>query len=64
MSKWYEAVSLLRKDYPVELVCKALEVSASGYYAHIKRPEKAMTDRDEKDMKAIQKVYDKSGGTY
>nr|WP_084226112.1 IS3 family transposase [Planococcus salinarum] len=64
MSKRYEAVSLMRRDYPVELVCKALGVSASGYYAHIKRPAKTMTERDEKDVKAIQQVYDKSGGTY
>lgn len=64
MSKRYEAVSLMRREYPVELICKALGVSASGYYAHIKRPAKTITERDEKDVKAIQQVYDKSGGTY
>ena len=64
MSKRYETVSLLRKDHPVVLVCKALGVSRSGYYDYSKRPAKTMTERDEKDVKAIQKVYDKSGGTY
>ena len=64
MSKRYEAVSLLRKDYSVALICNAVGVSKSGYYSHLKRPEKTITERDEEDVKAIQRVYDKSGGTY
>ena len=64
MSKRYEAVSLLRKDHSVVLVCKAVGISKSGYYDYLKRPAKAMTERDAKDIKAIQKVYNKSGGTY
>ena len=64
MSKRYEAVSFLRKDHSVALICKAIGVSKSGYYDYLKRPAKIMTERDEQDMKKIQKTYDKSGGTY
>ena len=38
--------------------------SPSGYYAYLNRPLREVSDRDREDIKAIQKVYDKSGGTY
>jgi putative transposase len=64
MSKRYEAVSLLRKDHSVTLICKAIGVSKSGYYSYLKRPAKTITERDVQDMEEIRKTYDKSGGTY
>lgn len=64
MSKRYEAVSLLRKDHSVELLCKAIGVSKSGYYSYIKRPTKMVSERDRQDTKAIQQLYDKSKKTY
>ena len=64
MSKRYEAVSTLRKEHSVQLLCKALGVSKSGYYSHLSRPAKIVSERDELDVAAIQRMYDKSGGTY
>lgn len=54
----------MRKEYTVEILCKTLGVSSSGYYESLKRPAKSISDRDVKDIKAIQELYDKSGGTY
>jgi putative transposase len=41
-----------------------LGVSRSGYYDYLKRPYPTISERDAKDIQAIQAVYDKSGGTY
>lgn len=57
MSKRYEAVSLLRKEHSVELLCKAIGVSKSGYYSYINCPAKTISERDQKDIKAIQQNY-------
>ena len=39
-------------------------MSTSGYYASLKRPSSPVSKRDRDDVDAIQKLYDKSGGTY
>ena len=38
-------------------------MSASGYYASLKRPKRVATIRDGEDIKAIQRLYDQNGGT-
>lgn len=54
----------MRKDYPVERLCKAFGVSKSGYYAYLKRPVRPLSTRDLKDKEAIQTLYNKSCGTF
>lgn len=54
----------MRKEYTVKQLCKAIGVSRSGYYEFLKRPLPEPTDRDHKDVEAIQALYDKTGGTY
>lgn len=53
----------MRKEHTVQKLCKAIGVSASGYYASLKRPKRAASPRDRKDIKAIQCLYDQNGGT-
>ncbi|TYR74650.1 IS3 family transposase [Rossellomorea vietnamensis] len=64
MSKIFEAVSLLRKDYPVILLCRVLGVSTSGYYAYLKRPKLPASTEEKETLKAIKKVYYTEKGTY
>lgn len=63
-SKYFEAISFLRKDYTVRQLCKAFKVSPSGYYNYLKQPTKVASTRDLEDIEAIQKVYKASGGTF
>ncbi|WP_370569616.1 IS3 family transposase [Sporosarcina sp. BP05] len=46
------------------ILCKALGIVRSGYYDYLKRPIKTISDRDIKDVKAIQHLYDAHFGTY
>jgi len=63
-SKYFEAVTYLRKDFPVGLLCKAFGISRSGYYEYLNRPIRPVSERDIKDRTAIQAIYDESCGTY
>ncbi|MDS9473131.1 IS3 family transposase [Sporosarcina pasteurii] len=54
----------MRKEYTVRQLAKAFGVSPSGYYAYLKRPKRVLTERDWKDKKMIQKLYNETGGTY
>lgn len=54
----------MRKDFPVNHLCRVLSVSTSGYYAYLKRPRKGINERDLKDIKAIKGLFKKSKGTY
>jgi putative transposase len=54
----------LRKDYPVNLLCRVLEVSTSGYYDYIKRPKHQVTNEDHQCLKLIKKAYFLHEGTY
>lgn len=51
-------------QYPVEMMCRVLKVSKSGYYAWRKRPESARAVENRKISTEIQKVFDQSNGTY
>ena len=48
----------------MKLLAKAFNVSPSGYYAYMRRPQKGPSDRDWRDKETIQSLYDKVGGTY
>ncbi|AMQ06208.1 hypothetical protein [Sporosarcina psychrophila] len=46
------------------ILCKVLDVVRSGYYDYFNRLVKPISSRELKDVKMIQDLYDKSGGTY
>jgi putative transposase len=54
----------LRKDYPVNLLCRVLKVSTSGYYEYLKRPKHQVTNEDRQCLKLIKKAYFLHEGTY
>lgn len=53
-----------RADYSVVAMCKALEISTSGFYAWLKRKPSKRAERDGKLTRKIRVFYKKSRGTY
>ena len=54
----------LAEQFPVEILCEVLEVSRSGYYAFIHRPQSARSKRREELAGKIQRVQVANRGVY
>lgn len=57
----------LSAEFPVSVICQALELSRSGYYAWLERRAKGPSDREREDSELrhrIRMVFDKSRKTY
>jgi putative transposase len=54
----------LRKDYPVNLLCRILGVSSSGYFAFLKRPKRQASGEERHDLKQIKRIFFLHKGTY
>lgn len=50
--------------YPVKTMCRVLEVSTSGYYAWRKRQPSKRTQEDQKLIKHIRVIHERSKGIY
>ncbi len=59
---YFEAITSLRKEYTVRQLAKAFNVSPSGYYDYLKRPQNGPSERDWRDKEMIQCLYDEVGG--
>lgn len=53
-----------RDSFPVAVLCDALEVSASGYYAWLDRPPSPRAQRHDQIQAAVQQVHAESHGIY
>ena len=53
-----------RDSFPVAILCDALEVSASGYYAWLDRPASPRAQRHGQIQAAVQQVHTESYGIY
>lgn len=53
-----------RREFPVRLMCKVLEVSHSGYYDWLSRPESPREIREQKILQDIVKIHKGSRDTY
>ena len=53
-----------RATFPVRVMCKMLDVSASGYYAWRGRPESMRTAANRQSIEEIRRVYGDSRGRY
>ncbi len=51
-------------NYPVELMCRCLEVSSSGFYAWLKTPVSKREVRDKSLVERIREIHRKSHETY
>lgn len=54
----------MRKEYPVKLLCKILQVSKSGYYAYLKRAKKPTSQEDRKLLTRIKRICTLHEGTW
>ena len=53
-----------RDSFPVAVLCEALEVSASGYYAWLDRPPSPRAQRHDQIQAAVQQLHVESHGIY
>lgn len=60
----YAVMERQRGRHPVRVMCAALEVSPSGYYAWRSRPESQRSRADRELKKVIRLVFEESRGTY
>jgi len=60
----YACIHRRRNLYPIRMMCPAMNVSPSGYYAWRTRPESRRTRQDRELMRAIRLVHAESDGTY
>lgn len=60
----YACMDRNRDRYSIQLMCRLLEVSRSGYYASKTRPESARSKRDRELMREIKKAHEESKGVY
>lgn len=57
-------ISVEKALYPVSVLCSALGVTASGYYAWLKRPKSSHTKRDEDLKVKVRAIHEESGKRY
>ena len=60
----YRAIQEHDRHYPIRLMCRALEVSAAGYYAWRSRPESARSGSARTVLSAIRVIHRESRETY
>lgn len=60
----YECIDRRRSEYPVQMMCQALRVSRSGYYAWRSRPASEREQRDRELSGLIGEIHAQSDGTY
>jgi transposase InsO family protein len=60
----YAFIAAHAGDYPVRRMCEVLKVSASGYYAWLKRTPSHRQQANDELLVAIRQVYDTSRQTY
>ena len=60
----YVFIRTHRGAFPVDLLCRTLEVSSSGFYGWLKRPESPRRQENRRLLMAIKVVHEKSRKTY
>jgi transposase InsO family protein len=60
----YAVITRHRREFPLRLMCRVLEVAPSGYYAWRKRSPSLHAIADELLMARVRLVFAESGGTY
>ena len=60
----YRCIDRRRSQYPVNMMCRVLKVSRSGFYAWRVRPESQRAKTDREVTQAIERLHKASKGTY
>jgi putative transposase len=60
----FEIIRAEAANFPVTVLCGLLEVSKSGYYAHLKRTSSARAQRDERVTAKVRAIHARTRGVY
>jgi len=60
----YRFIGAEKTNYPITILCRAMRVSPSGYYAFMQRGPSARALANEKLLTAIKEIHVESRGTY
>ena len=60
----YACIDRCRDLYPVRLMCRLLDVAASGYYAWRRRPEPQRVQRNRELLEKIRSIHAASKEVY
>lgn len=60
----YACIDRCRDLYPIRLMCRLLDVAASGYYAWRRRPEPHRVQRNRELLEKIRSIHAASNGVY
>lgn len=60
----FELIAAEKASFPVRMMCEALEVSRSGYYAWLSRGPSKRSQKEAELKVSIQKVHERARGTY
>ena len=60
----YLCINRRRNHYPVNMMCRVLKVSSSGYYAWRVRPESQRAKTDREITRVIRRLHAESKGIY
>ena len=60
----YQCIHRRRNQYPVRMMCRALRVSHSGFYAWRVRPESRRARFDRELTQVVRRLHAESDGTY
>ena len=60
----YQCIDRRHNRYPIRMMCVALKVSRSGYYAWRVRPESQRAGYDRQLLQVIRRIHAQSDGTY
>lgn len=60
----YACIDRCRDLYPIRLMCRLLDVAASGYYAWRRRPEPQRVQRNRELLEKIRSIHAASNGVY
>ena len=64
-TRWiYEFIKVHRREFEVQTMCRALEVSPSGFYAWLKNPLSNRANEDARLLRLIRASYKASHGVY
>lgn len=60
----YEFIRAHQSEFPLSAMCRALQLSSSGYYDWLKRPLSERARQDEELRRRIRAIWDDSAGTF
>ena len=63
-SQTFAFVQAHASGYPIAMMCRVLEISRSGYYAWLSRPESEREREDRRLLTMIKAIHRESRGTY